>query len=331
MPIFFNIVLYIGWQFVIKEGNIGREWIKNINLTKRILEIGPLCWPNIKKASGVNVFYADIRSTDDVKKFYYADTNVPNDQIVDIDYVIGEKYSESLANVEKFDYVIATHVLEHIPQLILFFQDIGKILNAKGKLCLAIPDKRYCFDHFRCPTSFAECYDAYTRKINNLPFRVLDYCMSWTINDAGYWWNNRGNFDHIVRDMDRFSAAKENYFKALNGEYVDVHFSVFTPETFLTLLYYMICFNLLPFKCIEFYPTDVGTFEFNCVLEYEPKLLEKESMEGENEKNNLLSLLNKYNDSIIQKKPLLVNIKSVLKKIYIIRIIYMKIKKLNVK
>ncbi|GMO35507.1 MAG: hypothetical protein Ta2B_15570 [Termitinemataceae bacterium] len=315
---------------------MGREWIKNINLTKRILEIGPLHCPNIKKAPGVNVFYADIRSTDDVKKFFYADTHVPNDQIVDIDYVIGEKYSESLANAEKFDYVIATHVLEHIPQLILFFQDIGKILNAKGKLCLAIPDKRYCFDHFRYPTSFAECYDVYTRKINNLPFRVLDFCINYTINDADYWWNNRSNFDHM-RDMDQFSGgggAKENYIKALNGEYIDVHFSVFTPETFLTLLYNMICFNLLPFKCIEFYSTDVGALEFNCVLEYEPKLLEKESMEAQKEKDNLLNLLNKYNDSIIpkrQKKSLMVSIKSLLKKIYIIRIIYMKIKNLNIK
>jgi 16S rRNA A1518/A1519 N6-dimethyltransferase RsmA/KsgA/DIM1 with predicted DNA glycosylase/AP lyase activity len=168
---------------------MAREWIKYIDLAKRILEIGPLTRPNIKKDSGINVFYADIRTTKEIKNFYKNDLNVVNDDIVPIDYVIKGTYSESLKNVEKFDYVIATHILEHIPELISFFQNIAGVMNQSGRggvLCLTIPDKRYCFDHFRCSTSFSECYDVYIRGINNLPFRVLDQCISWTINDAVY-------------------------------------------------------------------------------------------------------------------------------------------------
>jgi IS30 family transposase len=76
-------------------------------------------------------------------KVLLADPNVSINKIVDIDYVIKNSYSESLKNEPKFDYVIATHVIEHILQLILFFQDISKILNPNGKLCLSIPDKRF--------------------------------------------------------------------------------------------------------------------------------------------------------------------------------------------
>ncbi|MDR2743308.1 MAG: class I SAM-dependent methyltransferase, partial [Treponema sp.] len=106
-----------------------REWLKDIDFSKRILEIGPLTTPNVKKSPGRNVFYADIRTTEEVKNFYKNDPNVVNDNIVPIDYVINGTYSDSLKNVEKFDYVIATHVIEHIPELISFFQDIAGILN----------------------------------------------------------------------------------------------------------------------------------------------------------------------------------------------------------
>jgi len=66
-----------------------RPWLNNIDLNKRILEIGPLAWPNVKKEQTKNVFYADVRSTDDVKEYYKNDKSVPQDKIVDIDYVIG--------------------------------------------------------------------------------------------------------------------------------------------------------------------------------------------------------------------------------------------------
>jgi SAM-dependent methyltransferase len=269
-----------------------RPWFNNIDLNKRILEIGPLCWPNVKKEQAKNVFYADIRSTEDIKKFYKNHIDVSIDKIVDIDYVInGVSYYDCLKDVDKFDYIVATHVIEHLPQLILFFQDIPKILNPHGKICLSIPDKRYCFDHFRYQTSFAECYDNYIRGINNSPFRVLDYITSNTKNDSTYWWKNANNFEHLPKSKNIFDLGKKEYMRALNGEYIDIHFSVFTPESFLLLIYNMIFFNLFQFKCIEFYKTDINSNEFNCVLELEPNILIEDSIENENEKKNIINLL----------------------------------------
>ena len=286
-------------MIILLEDIMYRPWLNKIEQNKRILEIGPLCNPNIKK-NGTDVFYADIRSTEDVKEFYKNDKSVAIENIVDIDFVIEGGYSESLKNIRKFDYVIATHVIEHIPQLILFFMDISNILNYQGKLCLTIPDKRYCFDHFRQPTSFAECYDIYTKEVNNLPFRVLDFFISAVKNDPVYWWNETSNFDDLPQDKDnRFDSAKRMYLRALEGEYLDVHFSVFTPESFLLLLYNMLIFNLLPFRCIEFYKTEINTLEFNCVLEYDPDILNESSKERE----NIIKLLNDncdlYNSNMV--------------------------------
>jgi SAM-dependent methyltransferase len=279
-----------------------RPWLNNIDLNKRILEIGPLAMPNIKKEQGKSVFYADIRSTEDIKNTYMAERykEPPSwfNEIVEIDYVVNRGgYSECLKDIDKFDYIIATHVIEHVPELILFFQDISNILNPNGKICLSVPDKRYCYDHFRCPTSFAECYDIYTRGINNLPFRVFDELAMRTINNAEYWWRVANSFENLPKSKDKFDVAKEKYLRALKGEYFDMHFSVFTPETFLLLIYYMICYNLFSFKCVEFYKTEINTFEFNCVLELEPNILVENSIENLKEKENIINLLIENSDA----------------------------------
>jgi len=265
-----------------------RPWLKNIDLEKRILEIGPLFSPNIKKENCKNVFYADIRTTEEVKELYKDHKTVPNDEIVDIDYVIRDSYYECFNGIEKFDYVVLTHVIEHIPQLISYFQDIATIMNTNGKICLTIPDKRYCFDHFRCPTSFSECYDIYKRGIKNLPYRVLDQVISSTINDPVYWWNNITSYEHLPNDRYKNEGI---YQQAINGKYIDVHFSVFTPETFLIFIYNMVEFNLFPYRCVEFYTTEENTFEFNCVLEYEPNIQINGSMENKEEKVKLRKLI----------------------------------------
>jgi hypothetical protein len=181
--------------------------------------------------------------------------------------------------------------------LILFFQDIAKILNPQGKICLSIPDKRYCYDHFRCPTSFAECYDIYIRRINNLPFRVFDELAVRTINNAEYWWKETNSFEHLQKSQKIFYSAKEKYMRALDGEYFDMHFSVFTPETFLLLIYFMVCYNLFSFKCVEFYKTEINTFEFNCVLELEPNISIEDSLENQREKEKIKNLLIENSDS----------------------------------
>jgi Methyltransferase domain. len=272
-----------------------------MNLTKRILEIGPLDKPIFKKENA-NVFYADIRDTQAIKNFYKNDDSVNIEAIVDIDYVIKETYSESIKADEKFDYIVMSHVIEHIPELLKFFNDIKNVLNVNGKLCLVIPDHRFCFDRFRQPTSFAEVYDTYINGIKNLPFRVLDSKLTETTNEPVYWWNNPANFDNLPKTKEQFEQAKNDYFRALKGEYVDVHFSVFTPETFLLLLYNILNFNLLPFKCVEFYNTNVNSVEFNCVLEFEPNLLIEKSAEQENEKEQLIKLLADTKRDMIEKE-----------------------------
>ena len=57
---------------MVKESR-NRPYLNRIDLSKRILEIGPLNNPTFKKVGGNNVFYADIRSTEELKIHYGGD------------------------------------------------------------------------------------------------------------------------------------------------------------------------------------------------------------------------------------------------------------------
>lgn len=282
-------------------------YLKDIDRVKRILEIGPRSNPRIKKSEGA-VFYADIRSTDEVRNFYKE--QLPNDteiheNICEIDYVISGSYRQSLSGVEKFDYVIACHVLEHIPRLIFFFQDIASVMSPEGRLCLTVPDKRYCFDHLRNTTSFAELYDIHQRGVDNLPARVLDQMLNSSrhpkANHARYWWKHNDYGESLELTPD-FETARLAYERALAGEYIDVHFSVFTPESFLRLIHDLTKAALLPFRCLAFEATRPYEFDFNVVLQVDQSLTGDDNAGRERQMAHLRALVSSIKDRPVHLK-----------------------------
>ena len=63
-----------------------------------------------------------------------------------------------------YDWIIASHVIEHIPDLISYFQQCEALLKPDGILSLIIPDKRYCFDYFSPISTTGNLLDAYAEK-----------------------------------------------------------------------------------------------------------------------------------------------------------------------
>ncbi len=254
------------------------SYVSDIDVSKRILEIGPLADPIFLKQEA-NVFYSDIRSTDKIKEFYAKDPGVVTDDIVDVDFIIEESYEKSLSNVDKFDYVISSHVLEHMPRLIEFFQDIATVLSKKGMLYVFIPDHRYCFDHFRAPTSFAEAYYIHSQGIPIPYWRVFDHTLETIpLNIPGRFWFGGGIAAETLSRRGSFESASKDLERALSGEYVDVHYSVFSPRSFILLLYNMIHARLFPFRCTSFYPTERNSFTFGAVFQVCPEMLREDKV-----------------------------------------------------
>lgn len=239
--------------------------------------------------TGENVFYADVISTEGVKDAYRND-EINIDDVVPIDFVIEESYTKTFKNVEKFQYVVLSHVIEHIPDLISFFLDIANILDDEGKIIMLVPDCRYTFDYYRNPSSFANIYDVYKRgKESLLPVFLDAYSNKTILNDSFKLWNSRKYLD-----LERESSPEEvldRLENILNQEYPTTHYWTFTDFSFLKVIQDLTVFKLINFKVIEFYPTEYPRYEFGVVLELDKDLI-KDNNKIQKEYQNLHSLIN---------------------------------------
>ena len=247
---------------------------KNIlNKNDRILEFGPLTRPLVLKKDYTNVFFADIRSTKDIKELYKSNEylkstgiRVDIDSIVDIDYVVTKSYKETFKNQEKFDAVILSHVVEHMPDIIYFFEDIANILKEDGKLILIYPDAKYCFDHFRNGSTFIDAYNVNKNKTPNCN-SVFDFTFNVVHeNNPNLFWNSL-NFENQLLPENDFKKAMIAFRASCDGKMPgDVHFWPFSDYQFVKFLYDMDRASLLKFDIETFYETQENTQEFMVIL-----------------------------------------------------------------
>lgn len=238
----------------------------------RILEIGPGNKPIFSRSEG-EVFYADVRDASEVEETFFS-TDKSGQQAVELDFVIEGSYAKSLKDVEVFDHVILCHVLEHIPRLIAFFQDIIKVMAPGGLLYLILPDHRFCFDHFRQPTSFAEAYYVHINKLAAPPWRVFDNnFLHVGYNVPAMYWNEKNLAQAILlQRRQSLQEARQNMEEAEKGLVSRAHVSVFTPWSFLLFLFSMLRVRMAAFSCQRFFTTKRDEFSFGAVLRADPAL-----------------------------------------------------------
>lgn len=235
------------------------------------IEIGPLNRPIVAREMG-NIRYVDHASTADLKNKYAADPLVDTEQIVDIDYVWGNKSLPELVSDEApFDYVIASHVIEHVPDFIGWLKEIHAVLKPHSILSLVIPDKRYCFDYLRQVTQPADVVDAYLRRARcPAPRQIFDFHLSVSsLRDQIVWGPDTPiKTSDIVRLHSPESAWHVTHQVFSENRYHDVHCWVFTLRSFFELLETLIKIDLFDFKVRQFY--EVQGCEFYVSLEALP-------------------------------------------------------------
>jgi SAM-dependent methyltransferase len=236
----------------------------------RGLEIGPLARPIVPKSAG-SVFYVDHASRDELREKYAADTNMQPllDHIVDVDFVLKDGLSlhEAAGPEAPFDYVIACHVIEHIPDIVTWLKEMAVLLPPGGILSLVVPDKRYTFDVNRAVTDISEVIDAYLNRIERpTSAHIYDFSAK-AINgmvDPAEAWAGKDYTDIVRRDCDDPDLAALRHCEAANesSEFLDIHCQVFTPRSFLTTVEKLMKLGLLPFTISSFFPTEVDDIEF---------------------------------------------------------------------
>lgn len=249
-----------------------REYIKDKFKNKKIIEFGPLTRPLFKKSENKEIYYADIRSTEEIKSLYKNNDyltktgiKVDVDSIVSIDYKIEESYAKTFKN-EKFQVAYLSHVIEHMPNIIDFFQDISKVLTKDGRLVIIYPDKRYCFDHYRNSVSFRDAFATF--KNGTTENARLSFDFSYNVvheNNPIFFWDTV-NKTNIISNNTLEDAEKYYYGTLKSEDLEDVHYWPFSDFSFLKFFYEFMRSGLTDFEIEEFYPTQQNTQEFMIIL-----------------------------------------------------------------
>jgi predicted SAM-dependent methyltransferase len=122
------------------------RWVENRLLARRLrgrgLEIGAL-WRRFPVPRRARVYYVD-RISDEELQQHYAEVNRP---LIAPD-VVADAMLLPLAS-GSLNFIIASHVLEHLPFPLAALRHWYDLLTPQGVLLLKVPDKRYTFDHRR--------------------------------------------------------------------------------------------------------------------------------------------------------------------------------------
>jgi predicted SAM-dependent methyltransferase len=244
------------------------------NFDMRILEIGPLNYPLVKKSEYPNVIYCDIRNTEQIKALYSGNNylkitgiTVDINSIIDIDLVLNESYEKTFADKPKFDYIVASHVLEHVDDLIFTLCDIATILKPGGQFIIYYPDKRYCFDHFREEVSFRDVYERHISQRSALSRLIFDFFNSAIKeNDPVKFWKAENMHDLLPTNDTQTVLNFCQEFSS--GHFMDdVHYWPFSDAGFIKFLYDATRAGIIKYSCKNFYPTLENTQQFLVVLE----------------------------------------------------------------
>lgn len=233
------------------------------------LEIGPLAWPIVGKDDG-DITYVDHFDTATLRARYRDDPNVPVADIVPVDALWGERTLADCLGQRRVDYVMASHVGEHVPDLITWLAECESVLAPKGELRLALPDRRFSFDVLRQETCLTDILVAYLVRARRPQVReVLDFLLHYApAMEGGPYYE--GRFDPAtLRPHWTVDQALSFARRALNDpeHYEDVHCWAFTPRSFARCMRALAENGLTRFRCSAFVDTSYPWFEFYAFLQ----------------------------------------------------------------
>lgn len=245
-----------------------RKLLRDIDVkTMAGLEIGALDRPTVAPAAG-NIRFADYRPADELRRFYVGQPAFDPQSVVDVDIVLGKRsLSEALAGEARFDYVVASHVIEHVPDVVGWLQQVSAALKPGGRLCLAIPDKRFTFDYLGTVSTVGDFLEAHlSQRTTPSVKQVYDFLRTAThVNPIRAWLGliDPRRLSHWATPEDALKKCRE----IQAGGSIEVHCFLLTPRSFLELFKELVTHGLTDFRIAHFCATAPFENEFFVTLE----------------------------------------------------------------
>jgi SAM-dependent methyltransferase len=216
--------------------------LASISRDALIAEVGACFNPIAPKHEGWNTKTIDVGTKSElIDKFRGHLPDADIDRIEEVDFVWRDGPLSSAVPSElhgTFDVFVASHVIEHSPDLLAFLESAETLLALTGTLILAIPDKRFCFDYFQPLAMAGDILDSHrvgrTRHTKRTIFNQHAYVVS--ADGVGVWGQ------HSIQTL-AFGTSLEAAYSAFlthredhASPYVDTHAWQFTPASFELLL-----------------------------------------------------------------------------------------------
>ena len=241
----------------------------------RGLEVGPL-HEAIVGRDEADVRYVDVHDQDGLRAHYRDDPGVPVDAIPEIDYTLVKPDGTTVSLAEAcregapFSWVVASHVIEHVPDVIGWLENLAELVEDDGALVLMVPDRRYCFDVHRPPTTVGQMLEARELGASRPTTRaVYDYFSAAVHNDVlDLWAGLPPNYD---RRMHTTEQALAKVAEGRSGTYVDCHVWLFTPESFLEQMHELRTIGESSWIVDSMHPTRLHHIEFMVRLRRIPR------------------------------------------------------------
>lgn len=224
------------------------------------IEIGPSHNPIAPKRDGFNVHVID-HMTREQLVHKYGPHAVQLERIEEVDFVwSGQAYAELTGRPAGYDWIIASHVIEHAPDLIAFLKSCEEVLKETGVLCLVVPDKRFCFDRYRPVTGLARVIDAHLagQRIHSAG-ACAEYFLNVVSKGGELAWHagSPGDYRLIHGIEDAKTGIREVTEK---GSYLDVHDWCFVPHSFRLILEDLHALGYTALREVAFHPTQESEF-----------------------------------------------------------------------
>jgi len=231
--------------------------LKYLDIKGKGLEVGPSLAPVTPKKEGFDVESIDHASQEDLIRKYESHGGVDTSGIEPVDYIWkGESYRELTGKSKHYDWAIASHVIEHAPDLIDFINGCDEVLKDGGVFSLVIPDKRYCFDHFRPISGLGRVIDCHLNK-NTVHSTgvVVEYYLNVVARGGAIAWGkgHQGeyNFVHGLKDAsDALNKVEDR------SSYADFHSWCFVPSSFRLIIEDLNALGLIKLKEVGFHETE---------------------------------------------------------------------------
>ena len=251
------------------------------------LEIGPLDRP-IAVRPGCDVSYLDVSERSKLQAHYGPDETVDVERIPELDFWLEHdegfiSLKEACSGGAPFDWVLASHVIEHIPDVVGWLRQLWEVTSVDAELALSVPDRRFCFDVHRPATTVGQALEAHDRGDQTpSPRAVFDGHRNAVPMPAERAW--AGEIPDAEDRSHTWEYTLQMLERSRRGEYVDSHVWLWSPREFVSFIDDLCHLGLVDFVVDRMLATAHNDLEFHVVLARLPAGMDAEARDARRER-----------------------------------------------